>query len=204
MIFLRSNFRSTRNRGGFTAVDLIALLAAVFLIVALVGLILPMFGRRHGHSRPISNSTQLRGIQQGLVTFAQSNKKGGNDGYFPGTGHSGDGTQPGARLWLMLQGNFFTPEYMINPSDSRAREAQADPTSGDMEPITAEHYSYAMLGIAEALNMTDEDGFVAGDDTRALEWKETLNTSAIVLSDRAIGTGRKDISSVWTEAGSGE
>lgn len=60
----------------------------------------------------MSNNTQLRGIHQSLVTYAQINKTGGNDGYFtgldsrggivpngPATGNSGGGTEPGARVW---------------------------------------------------------------------------------------------------------
>ncbi|MEM6457965.1 MAG: hypothetical protein AAF710_01080 [Planctomycetota bacterium] len=152
----------------------------------------------------MSNNTQLRGIHQAFVTYAQSNKQGGSDGYFPGltasgevvpdgpdTHFSGDGTNPAARLAMLLNGNFFTPEYMINRADARAVEAE--PTAGgDFERLTEEHFSYAMLGLATP------------DDQRAVEWKETLNTAAIVMSDRAIGTGRDDISSLWTEAGSGD
>ncbi|MEM7627029.1 MAG: hypothetical protein AAF333_15645 [Planctomycetota bacterium] len=211
---------STRSnpyqRGGFTAIDLVALLAAVFLLIALAGIILPILGGARTTSRPMTNSIQLRGISQGLIVFAQDNKIGGNDGYFPGldssgnvipdgpdTGYSGDGTEPGTRFWILLEGNYFTPEYMINSADTRAIEAEWAITGSHYEPITAEHYSYAMLGIAEALDMTEE-GFAPGADTRATEWKETLNTNAAVLSDRAIGTGRSDISSVWTVAGSGD
>lgn len=214
---LRSDIRIDNFRGGFTAIDLMTLLAALIVIATLIGMLLPAIGARRTTPSRLFNSTQLRGIQQSLITFSMASSKGGSDSYYPGldswgnvipdgpdTGYSGDGTQPGARLWLLLEGNYFTPEYMINPADNRATEAEYDATGDHYEPITAEHYSYAMLGIAEALNMTDEDGFAAGHDTRALEWKETLNTSAIVLSDRAIGTGRKDISSVWTEAGSGD
>ena len=217
-MILRSNYVRSRSRGGFTAIDLIALLAVIFILVALVGLVLPFLGRsRGGSGRQMMNSTQLRGIQQGLVTYAQSNKKGGNDGYFPGldssgnvipdgpeTGHSGDGTEPAARFMLLLKGNFFTPEYMINPYDSRATEYEWPAVEDDpAHPLTAVHYSYAMLGIAEARDV-DDDTSAIGADTRATEWRETLNTSAIVLSNRAIGTGRSDISSVWTTAGSGE
>ncbi|MEO1236202.1 MAG: hypothetical protein AAFX76_05375 [Planctomycetota bacterium] len=193
---------SLRTRpSGFSALELLVVIVSV---VVLIALLLPMLGgsRRGGH-RPMANNTQLRGIHQGFVTFAQSNKIGGNDGFFPGldgsgnvvsdgeaTGHSGDGTHPGARLWVLLEGNFFTPDYMINPADFRAVEAETPPGSDDYEPITADHYSYALLGIlAEA---------------ERSEWKETLNTSAIVMGDRAVGTGPADLSSVWTEAGSGD
>ncbi|WP_221435399.1 hypothetical protein [Algisphaera agarilytica] len=164
----------------------------------------------------MNNNTQLRGIHQGFVIFAQSNKKGGNDGYFPGmdssgnilpdgeaTGYSGDGTEPASRLRMMLEGNFVTPDYIINPADTRAMEAEIQPGQVEYQGLTADHFSYAMLGLAEALRH-QEGRYEPGDDLRAIEWKETLNTAAIVLSDRALGTDRKNISSVFTEPGSGD
>lgn len=203
------------SSSGFSIIQVIVVIA---IMVIAIGLILPAMGPSHRPARQMSNNTQLRDIHQGMVTFAQSNKIGGNDGYFPGldssgnvipdgeaTGFSGDGTQPAARLRMMLDGNFFTPDYIINPADTRANEydfsaqLDADPDN----PLTSEHYSYALLGIAEELTRA-EDGLPTGSDGRAMEWKETLNTSAIMLGDRAIGAGREDISSVWTDIGSGD
>ena len=164
----------------------------------------------------MSNNTQVRGIHQGFVTFAQSNNVAGQNGYFPGlnargeplpnghrTGHSGDGTHPGAVFWMMLEDNYFTPEYIINAADARAIETPFDDALGHYEPITSAHYSYAILGLAEARQKT-EDGIPPGLDQRSDEWTESLNTSAVMLSDRAIGTGRHDLSSVWTMPGSGD
>ncbi|MEM1107776.1 MAG: hypothetical protein AAGH99_03705 [Planctomycetota bacterium] len=163
--------------------------------------------------------TQLRGIQQGMMTFSAASHRAGGDGRFPGldrsgrvvpdgeaTGFSGDGTQPAARLWMLLDGNFFTPEYIINPADGKAAEYEFPPNgeASPDHPLTSDHFSYAMLGITEALNQDEDGNFAPSDDTRANEWLETLNPNAIVMSDRAIGTDRDDISSVWTEPGSGE
>ena len=47
-----------------------------------------------------------------------------------------------------------------------------------------ENYSYALLGLL-------------GTDGQAAEWKETLNSAAVVASDRGIGTGPADVTSVW-------
>ena len=197
---------SCRTRsGGFTAVDLIASVAIVLILGALLTVVMSLGQPRGRGSRQMLSHSQLRDIQQSLVLFAQSNKKGGNDGYYPGldssgnvipdgpeTGYSGDGTQPAARLWIMLDGNLFTPEYIINPADSGATEYVWSP-SGDADPahpLTSTNYSYAMLSLLA--------------DGRKIEWKETLNTAAIVLGDRGIGTSKKDLSSVWTETGRGD
>lgn len=93
----------------------------------------------------------------------------------------------------MLAGDFFTPEYAINPADT-ARTAW---NNDDTNDFTAEkHYSYSTLAFS--------------CDNYKPEWKETLNTSAIVIADRAVGDGSNfdtttnGASTVWTEAGSGE
>jgi len=184
--------------------SIVQILIAVVLVAVGIALFLPTLGSRCGGSPQLSNSTQLRGIQQGFVVWAQSNKTAGADGFFPGfdakgdvlpdgeaTGHSGDGNQPAARLWMMLNGGYFTPDYLINPADPDKVEVEIDEATGLYKPLTAENFSYALLGLI-------------GPDQRKSEWKESLNTSAVVLSDRAIGTGRADLSSVWIEAGSGD
>lgn len=190
-----------RSKNGFTLCDLLITVAVIALII---GLILPWLGSARRTARSMSNNTQVRGIQQGFVTYAQSNKLPGQDGYFPGldstgniipdgdaTGHSGSGAHPAARMWMMLDGNYFTPDYMICPADERAVELPRPEESQPIAPVQVENYSYAVLGVMGSANET-------------LEWSETLNTKAIVLSARAIGTGPGDISSVWTDLGSGE
>ena len=205
---------SRTRSNAFSIVELIVVIAVLTILIALFTMIA---GSRRVNPRPMMNNTQLRGIHQGFVTFAQSNKRGGHDGYFPGldasgrvvpdgpdTYHSGDGTNPAARLVMLLNGNFFTPEYIINPADMQAQEIEFMGQASAYERLDTSHFSYAMLGIAEALAKDDEGRFAPGDDRRASEWRETLNTSAIVMSDRAIGTSRADLSSVWTDAGSGD
>ena len=180
-----------RRCTGFTVIDLMAVGVVLVILVVLVLVLLPMLGNgRRGPAREMANNTQLRGIHQSFVTFAQSNKRGGNDGFFPGldstgmiipngpdTGHSGDGTQPGARLWMLLEGNYFTPEYIINPADAVTTEVATDPATGEHRPLTADHYSYALSAITATPPTADPDG-------RTAEWKETLNTAAIMLGDR--------------------
>ena len=200
---MRVRCTMTRRRSaGFTFADLAAVLVIVVIVAAAL-LVIPMLGTRgHRTSTWMTNSVQLRGIHQGMVSYAQGNKSGNNDGYFPGldrhgnvvpdgpdTGYSGDGTQPGARFWMMIEGNYFTPEYLISPADPPSVKY---PVAALGDPVLPANYSYAVLGLA-ASRSADEKA----------EWSETLNTSAIVLSDRAIGTGRADERSIWGEYGSG-
>ncbi|MEM9915118.1 MAG: hypothetical protein AAF911_09160 [Planctomycetota bacterium] len=192
----------TRNqRYGF---NLVGLLIAITLIAIAIALILPMMGGARRTARSMSNNTQVRGIHQSFVTFAQSNKVADQDGFFPGldrhgaivadgeaTGFSGSGATPGSRMWMLLEGHFFTPDYILNPADTRAIEVGLLTDSQHYASVKPENYSYAVH-------------FITGTVNETTEWSETLNGNAIVLSDRAIGTNPSDISSVWTDPRSGD
>ncbi|MFG0249255.1 MAG: type II secretion system protein [Phycisphaeraceae bacterium JB051] len=165
---------------GFTYVELIVVLALVALGIILL---LPALGaRRGGHSRPLMNANQLRGIHSGLFLYAQDNKS-----YYPGFTADGkrmDDYSVEYRFQLMLDENYFTGEYIISPSESKTALTQTD-----VRPTTA-NYSYAML------NLSDENS------PRNDDWQETSNSQAVMLSDRAILGKREDgkrvLSSVQT------
>ncbi|MEO0477402.1 MAG: hypothetical protein AAF085_15765, partial [Planctomycetota bacterium] len=113
-------------------------------------------GKRMGH--PHRPSSQLRGIHQGLVTFANSNKN-----KFPGL--APDGTTINLRVehryQILLEGDFFTPEYAISPWET---EPITPWEEGEGYAVTAANYSFAMLQLPK----NDNGG-------RRHEWSQTLN-----------------------------
>ena len=163
------------------------------------------------------NSTQLRGIHQGMVSFAQANKSGGRDGFFPGiepdgTFHPGEpsilnenfgGTPslPSNTVALLLNGDFFPPEYCANPADRNVEPVDITVNTA----IGANNFSYAMLELNDA-SPGANPGDATPDRDRADEWRETLNTAAPVISDKNTGadaTVGGSVSSVWTQLNSG-
>jgi len=174
---------------GFT---LIELLVVISIIALLIGILLPALGAARRTARQMQNSTQVRGIHSGLVLFAQ-----GNNTYFPGmssngtpntTAQSGAATPSSAegsgkyttagRFRLLLDNNYFTGEYAISPIETKTEFTENVPLSTD-------YFSYAMLDLT---NTTA--------NTRDEEWRDTINTLAVVVSDR-LGAGDSGDSSTY-------
>ncbi len=169
-----------RRKNGFT---LIELLVVISIIALLIGILLPALGAARRTARQMQSNTQVRGIHSALVIYAS-----GNNTYYVGLDTKGaeaffgvgdGGWQVDERFEELLDEAYFTGEYVVSPA-----EVKTAWTSGDL--ATAQ-YSYSML--------------LLGLPGWAAEWKDTINTEAIVVSDRAVnftGPTLSDLRSIWT------
>lgn len=184
-----------RKQGqGFTLIELLVVISIIALLIAIL---LPALGAARRTARRMQNSTQLRGIHQGLVTFANSNKNNfaGLDSSgrvlqdsAQNTGNSGFGDFVQSRFWILLTGDYFTPEYAISPSETSNVTPWEDTAVVNDVAWTnggEKNYSYALLQF-DRVNATDLS-IRPTAAARAAEWSQTLNSQAIVVSDRNIG-----------------
>ncbi|MEM7627028.1 MAG: hypothetical protein AAF333_15640 [Planctomycetota bacterium] len=185
------------HRPAFSLVEALILIGVVAVLIAVL---LPILAYQRKQQRITQNATQLGGIHQSFVAWTSSSKRGRPTAgfFFPGldwnsgtvtpdgpkTEFSGDGAHPAARFALLLNANFFTHEYILNPVDP-SKTAALPNADGEYTGVKSAHYSYAVLALP-------------GSDNERAEWTETLNPSAYVLADRAIGTGPNDVTSVWS------
>lgn len=185
-----------RRTKGFT---LIELLVVISIIALLIGILLPALNAARRTARQMQSNTIVRGMHQALVTYSQGNKTkypgvgrpdtNPEDGFVDNaqplnstedpTGKSGEGYDVEARYYLLLDGNYFTGDYPISPVDSKTGW-----TSGR---VFSSNYSYSMLKIDDR-DQTQAPGDEESDGRRR-EWQDTMNTQAVIMSDRNTGPG---------------
>lgn len=183
------------------AFTLIELLVVISIIALLIAILLPALGAARQSARQIQSTTHLRGMHQGMVTYAQENKT-----YFPGLESNGkrfitaannfssrSGAMVQGRFALILEYDLVTPEYLINPGEPNPRTAY-ELASGSTFLVS--NYSYAMLNIAGDQNDPGYTGLPDVNPSKGRhtikEWRDTMNSQAVMLGDRLIEVENND------------
>jgi hypothetical protein len=114
------------SRRGFTRTEAVVGFVAMVVIGAIALFVLPTMGRTGRGNRGLTDQTQVRGIHQGMVLFAQNNQ----DRYpIPSELDKGHTTlsstsgkdDPGSVLSILIYAGFFSPELTVSPAEAKPR-----------------------------------------------------------------------------------
>jgi hypothetical protein len=134
-------------------------------------------------SKNMQAASQGASVRNSLILYGSGNNQG-----FVGLDENGDeaflndselpnGYEVDERFETLIRDSYFSSQMLISPAEIKTAW-----TTGN---LTTSQYSFALLAI--------------DDDEERVEWRDSINPLAIVVSDRAAtGTSSADLTSVWT------
>ncbi len=184
------------RRKGFTLIELLVVIA---IIALLIGILLPALGKARASARQLKDSTQIRGVHQGMVLWAQNN----NDKYpFPSEIDKGNKTiaangkkdLPSHMMSVLVFNGFFSPELCVSPAESNGNIKVYDAYQYT-EPAGAVDIKLALWD--PAFKATREDtGFATNTSgnfsyatmppvgSRKSKWSNTFQSTEAVIGNR--------------------
>lgn len=184
------------NRRFARGITVIELVVVIVIAIGAVVLLLPYLNRPHGSNRQLRDSTQVRGIHQGMVLWAQSNRDEYplpsridlNNDTVAAEGRAKDTTAN--ILSILIYNNYFSPELCVSPAEANPA-IRYDEDYAFQSPPTAVNPTKALWDPAFSADFTGgkTGNFSYGHMVPANErlektWKNTFDASQAVLGNR--------------------
>jgi len=192
-----------KNRKAFTLIELLVVIA---IIALLIGILLPALGKARQSARQLKDSTQVRGLHQGCVTWAQNN---GDDYPLPSRVDKANyvvnvaatsSTQKDItrHMWSMLIFNgTVSTEIFLNPAEAsgvvKLYDAyEFDQPTGAATPVQATWdpkfrgtpLDLPVNGVGAGDPGNNSYGHTPPFGKRKARWTNTFSASEVVLGDR--------------------
>jgi prepilin-type N-terminal cleavage/methylation domain-containing protein len=200
-----------RNRG-FTLIELLVVMA---IIALLIGILLPALQKARAQANLLKDGTQIKGIHQSWLVYSREfdgilplpglvHRRTVNGQNIPGRGVEEYRRNTTNNLFsLCIMQNYFTPDIAVGPTEPNSNIIVKDDYNWERYDVVGPPVQYWDPSFDSRVNVLSNTSYahlLLLGPRKTRQWRETLDSSYAVMSNRGIYLQSGQIDSSYNES----